>query len=190
MSWLDTIISWDRALFLELNGLHSPFFDFIMYWLSNRIIWVPMYLFLIFLLIREYRRKTLYILVSVAILIVLTDQVSVYLFKEVFLRLRPCHDPLLQGMVYTLNGECGGTYGFISSHATNTFGLVIFLFPFMRKFNKGLAWILIAWAALASYSRIYLGTHFPLDVLAGAMVGILLGIALRRFAQSMLQNFP
>jgi len=160
-----------------------------MYWLSNRPVWIPLYIFLIYLLFRQYGRKTWYILLSVAILVALTDQVSVHLFKEVFLRLRPCHDPGLQGMVYTLNGVCGGSYGFVSSHAANTFGLVIFLFPFIRNFNNTLAWALIIWAGLVSYSRVYLGVHFPLDVVVGAMMGALLGFALRRFALSLMKTF-
>jgi undecaprenyl-diphosphatase len=164
--------------------------DFIMYWLSNRPVWIPLYVFLIALLFKKYGRQTLYLLLSVAILVFLTDQVSVHLFKNVFLRLRPCHDPLLQGMVRTLNGECGGSYGFVSSHAANTFGLAVFLFPFLRSTIPGLSWIIIAWAAVVSFSRIYLGVHFPLDVIVGAMLGILLGFSCRRLAMSMIKNFP
>jgi len=145
---------------------------------------------LIVLLFRKYGKATFYVLLSVAILIFLTDQVSVHLFKNVFLRLRPCHDPLLKGMVHTVRGECGGTYGFVSSHAANTFGLAVFLFPFLRSTIPGLSWMLIGWAAVVSFSRIYLGVHFPLDIIVGAMMGALLGFSCRRLALSMIKNFP
>jgi len=190
LTWIDAIVNWDKAAFLAINSLHNPFFDFVMYWLSNRPLWIPLYVFLIYLIVRHYRRNAWYILLSVIILVVLTDQVSVHLFKNVFHRLRPCHDPILSGMVYTLNGECGGTYGFISSHAANSFGFVVFLFPFLRKIVPGLNWALIAWAALVSYSRIYLGVHFPLDVIVGAMVGVTLGFSCRNLAMSMIKAFP
>ena len=97
-----------------------------MYWFSDKYIWVPLYAFLLFLMFRENRNHFWLVLLMVALLVTLTDQISVKLFKDVFVRLRPCHEPALDGMVRTLYGQCGGKYGFVSSHATNTFGVAVF----------------------------------------------------------------
>ncbi len=160
----------DTQLFLFLNGIHSPFGDFVMFWLSHKYIWVPLYAFLFYLLYRYYGKKAFILLVLVALLITISDQVSVHLFKNVFQRLRPCHEPSLEGMVYTLN-RCGGKFGFISSHASNSFALATFMALLLWKHIKPMAIIMLVWAALVSYSRVYLGVHYPGDILVGGMVG-------------------
>jgi undecaprenyl-diphosphatase len=162
----------DTRLFLFLNGINSPFGDFVMYWLSHRFIWIPLYAFLLYLLFRHYGWKSLIFLVFVAVLITISDQVSVHLFKNVFQRLRPCHEPALEGMVYTL-GRCGGKFGFISSHASNSFALAVFMALLLWRKVRIMAIIMLIWATLVSYSRVYLGVHYPGDILVGAMVGTL-----------------
>lgn len=114
---LEQLIGYDQKLFLALNGMHAPLFDFIMYWLSNKLIWIPLYVWLLYHMLIPNRANSWLIILSVALLITLTDQVSVQLFKETFQRLRPCHEPALEGLVRILNGHCGGSYGFVSSHA-------------------------------------------------------------------------
>ena len=173
---MDVIVQFDHSLFLTINGWHSPFLDFIMFWLSDKYIWIPLYALLLTLLIKENRRHWWLIIIAVALLVTLTDQISVKLFKDVFLRLRPCHDPALNGLARVLNGHCGGQYGFISSHATNTFGLAVFVGALLKNRYKWMPWVLIFWAGIVSYSRIYLGVHFPGDVLVGAVVGALIGL--------------
>jgi undecaprenyl-diphosphatase len=175
---IEQLINWDKSLLLYLNGLNSPFWDFVMYWISDKFIWIPFYLFLIYLVMRNYKIRTIDVLVATAVLVALTDNVSVYCFKEVFQRLRPCQDPAMQPLVHLVNGECGGLYSFVSSHAANTFGVCFFLINILGRKVKYLTPGMIIWASVVSYTRIYLGVHYPLDVLCGAIVGILIGMAI------------
>lgn len=186
---MDALIQLDQKVFLIINGLHSPVFDFLMYWLSDKYIWVPLYAFLLFLMFRENRNHFWLVLLMVALLVTLTDQISVKLFKDVFMRLRPCHEPALDGLVRTLYGQCGGKYGFVSSHATNTFGVAVFTGLALFGRYKWLMPAMLVWAGLVSYSRIYLGVHYPGDVIGGALTGALTGylvFLLFRFLRSRL----
>ncbi len=172
---IDQLISYDQQFFIFLNGLHSPLFDFIMFWLSNKLIWIPLYAWILFRMIKDNRSRAWLVILFIALLVTLTDQVSVQLFKNIFHRLRPCHEPALEGMVRILNGHCGGNYGFVSSHACNTAGIAVFSGLLLKNRYKWLLPVMLAWSALISYSRIYLGVHYPGDVLAGFMVGGTLG---------------
>lgn len=170
MNWIENI---DREIFLIINGLHNSFFDFIMYWISYKFFWIPFYLFLLYVVIKNFKKQTVLILASILLLIVLTDQLSVHLFKNVFLRYRPCHNVELQSVVHLLNNHCGGMYGFVSSHAANTFGLATFLILLFA--NKKWTSFLLLWAFVVCYSRIYAGVHYPADVIVGGALGIVLG---------------
>ncbi|MBN2349236.1 MAG: phosphatase PAP2 family protein [Bacteroidales bacterium] len=164
----------DTRLFLFLNGFHSPFWDTVMWWISGKIQWLPLYLVLIGWMIYRYKWKTLYILLFVIVLITLSDQGSVKLFKDVFQRLRPCHTPEIQQFVHIVNNKCGGSYGFISSHAANSFALAMFTTQLFK--NKIYTYFIFSWALIVSYSRIYLGVHYPGDILGGAAWGICCGL--------------
>jgi undecaprenyl-diphosphatase len=163
----------DQQLFLFLNSHNSPFWDTVMYTISGRVIWAPLYLAILLYLGFKYKRKFLIIIPFIIIAVTLADQVSVQLFKNIFMRLRPCHEPSLAGMVHLVKGECGGLYGFVSSHASNSFNVALLSLMFIKK--KWYTISIIIWALVIGYSRIYLGVHYPGDVFCGSMVGAFIG---------------
>ncbi len=180
-SLINSIKELDVQLFLFLNSKHNDFFDVIMYWISDRIFWIPLYVFFLFLIFKKVGNRFWLVLIFAALLILLSDQVSVHAFKNVFLRYRPCHNLIIQSQVHLLNGNCGGTYGFVSSHAANTFALAMFLFLFFKNKLNHFGIFIFIWAALVSYSRIYSGVHYPADVVVGGIVGMGIGIAVFKF---------
>ena len=173
---IDFLKSLDQQIFIFLNSLNSPFWDDIMYNISEKYIWIPFYLFLIMLVVDRYKKKAVWIILFTIASVSLADMVSVNLFKEVFERLRPCHEPALQDIVHLVNNHCGGKFGFVSSHASNTFALAVFLAFFLGK--RSMVVMIITWAIVVSYSRIYLGVHYPGDVLGGALLGSLIAALL------------
>lgn len=175
---LETLNDWDTQLFLFLNGMHSPSLDPVMWWVSEKTSWIPLYVGLIAYQVYAFRWKALWILLGTAVLVAASDQGSVYLFKEVFERPRPCHQPELAPVVHLVNDYCGGAYGFISSHASNHFAVACYTALWFRSWWYWGA--ILLWAGVASYSRVYLGVHFPGDVLGGALVGALLAWVLYR----------
>ncbi|TNE31287.1 MAG: phosphatase PAP2 family protein [Bacteroidetes bacterium] len=172
MTFDGPIWEFDRQLFVTLNNAGFEALDGFMLLVSGTLLWIPLYAYLIFLLFKKFPTKNAIVgLAWVVVLIFLCDQLSVHAFKEVFERLRPCHEPLLAGQVRLVKESCGGQFGFVSSHATNTFGLAVFLGGLLGSKVKWLPVALLLWAALVSYSRIWLGVHYPLDILGGAVLG-------------------
>jgi undecaprenyl-diphosphatase len=170
----ESLVNLDKSLFLFLNGLHAPWLDQVMYWATQTLVWIPFYLFLLWLVVRKFGIRTLWVLLFVVLMITAGDQLS-GLFKEGVQRLRPSQDTSLTG-VHIVNGYRGGLYSFYSAHASNTFSLAVFLVLVLRRHYKWISAVLIPWAFILSYSRIYLGVHFPGDMLAGMVAGILLGL--------------
>jgi undecaprenyl-diphosphatase len=166
----ESILSIDKQLLLFLNGCHSPFWDSVMWIISNKYTWLPLYVCLIAYFFYRYKSKGWVIILTCIVLIALSDQLSSGLMKPLVHRLRPTHDPSIQNLVHIVRGYKGGTFGFASSHAANVFALATFIYLFFR--NKAIGLGLFLWAAIVAYSRIYLGVHFPGDVLAGACIGL------------------
>jgi undecaprenyl-diphosphatase len=121
-------------------------------------------------------------------LVICSDRVSSGIFKPLFERPRPCHNEAIKDLVYLPNGHCGGAYGFISSHSCNVFALASFITLLLKKHYKKIAWVMFIWAILVAYSRIYMGVHYPGDVIVGAAVGILIGIVLGTVANRILRQ--
>ncbi|MGK9119241.1 phosphatase PAP2 family protein [Olivibacter sp. LS-1] len=174
-SMLEDLKQFDTELFLAINGKHNAFFDTIMYWASDKLFWIPFYAVIVFFLVRIYKKFTIYILLAITVTITLCDQTASGLLKNLVKRFRPSHEPTLAGLVHLSEAGPGGKYGFVSSHSANAFGLVTFLFFLLPAKYNWLKIILLFWALLVSYSRIYNGVHYPFDILGGAVVGVLSG---------------
>jgi undecaprenyl-diphosphatase len=162
----------DRQLFLFINSAHSPLWDQVMHAISGKLIWVPLYLAILITMGFKYKRKFLVILLFIIIAATLSDQMSV-MIKNLVQRLRPCHDPALQGLVHLYNNECGGLYSFVSSHATNSFDVALLSLLFIKR--RWFSASIVIWALVVGYSRIYLGVHYPGDVICGSILGALIG---------------
>lgn len=178
---LEKLNALDTKLFLFLNSRHNAFFDPIMYWVSTRFIWIPFYLLIAILIVITYKKRSVLVFISVAILITLSDQLSSHLIKPWAKRLRPSHNPAIEHLVHLGKGGPGGLYGFVSGHATNTFALFIFLTLILPKKFNWLKWMLCIWAVVICYSRIYDGVHYPGDIFCGAVLGSIVGCVVNLF---------
>ncbi|VAW29554.1 putative membrane-associated phospholipid phosphatase [hydrothermal vent metagenome] len=171
MPMLDFFLTLDEELLLFFNGLHSPWLDSVMISLTNGKAWLPLFLFTVIFILIKYKYRGLYALLLVGLVITLGDQISSSLLKPLIGRLRPSHEPHLEGILHIVNNYRGGLFSFVSSHATNSFGVATILWLLIGKQYK---WIMVffGWAVIFSFTRIYLGVHYPADVLFGALLGV------------------
>ena len=173
---METLSNIDSDLFLFLNGLHTEWMDKVMVLLTDMWAWFPIYLLLIYWTVKQYGKRCWWVFLFVALVLLCTDQLASHVCKPVFQRLRPCYNADFQDLIHLPKGMAGGKYGFVSSHAANTFGIAAFLTPALRKYCPWVAIVLYLWAFISSYSRIYIGYHYPGDILCGAILGILIGL--------------
>ena len=169
---IDTLESFDQQLLLFINGANSPFFDIVFYNLSKAWASIPVYLWAIYLLYRKYGWKKMFVSVCVVgIAVGLSDLISTECFKKVICRYRPTHNLEIGNFVHIVNGYRGGMYGFVSSHAANMFAFAVGASLYLKE----RVWTIffLAWSLLICYSRMYLGVHYPADILCGAVLGML-----------------
>jgi len=169
---LDKLLQWDQDLFLLLNGAGSESFDSFWVFISGTKSAIPLFIFIIFLLIKKHGKSFWQGLILILIVVSLADLSSVHCFKNMFMRLRPCHDPELADQIRLLVSK-GGLYGFVSSHAANFFAIAGIVSALLSE-RKYLPYLLYSWATLVAYSRIYVGKHYPLDIIGGALLGFVI----------------
>jgi membrane-associated phospholipid phosphatase len=171
-----TLINWDHSLFKFINSdLSNPVFDAVMPFLRNSLHWIPLYLFLIVFVTFNFKLKGLWWVVFFLVTVSLCDSVGTKVFKYNFLRVRPCNNPEFFGQLKLLV-TCPSGWGFTSNHAANHFGMATFIFISFRHFSKLGAWLAIFWAASIAFAQVYVGVHYPADVICGALLGITFGL--------------
>ncbi len=184
---LDQLIELDKTLLIFLNTLGTPSWDGFWVVVTNKLTFIPMYMVLLYFMCKSLSKKGVLLLVlTVALMILFTDQVT-NLFKFTFERFRPC----AQEGVFELirQGECGATYGFFSGHSSNSMATAIFVGLMLRPLYKNIIYLLIVWSIVVAYSRIYLGLHYPLDILCGLSFGAFTGYGFYSAFQALRARF-
>jgi undecaprenyl-diphosphatase len=177
---LEQLLQIDKKLLVFLNGNHNPFFDVLMWWMTKIWFWLPVLLLVLWFMWKHYKKKMGLILAFLALSIVFSDQLS-GVIKDNVARLRTTHNTEINHKLHLhvfKNGDVykGGEYGFVSAHAANSFALTLLLIYFFKPINKRMRWLFILFPLIFSYTRIYLGVHYPLDIAGGALVGLCCGL--------------
>ena len=172
---METLMSLDKELFFFLNGLHTDWMDPVMFYISKTLTWLPVYLIMLWLMIRHCGWNSLIWLGGIALAVLLADQITSSFMKPFFERFRPSRDPgIEEGLVHVVNGYRGGKFGFASSHAANAFAIATLLHLVLRPYVKYTGYLFLM-AGIVAYSRIYLGVHYPGDIIVGGVIGAAAG---------------
>ena len=168
--------NWDRAVFIKINvsGSNSVF-DILMPFFRAAVVWAPLYIFLLVWAIVNFKKQGLYWILFFLLCVGCSDFIGNYGFKHNFERLRPCHDPALEGIMNNVLNRCSNGFSFISNHAVNHFSIAGFIFITIRQYIP-YCFLFFIWAAIIGYAQIYVGVHYPSDVLFGSIIGVLIGI--------------
>lgn len=177
----------DESILFFLNGMHSAYFDAFFWCGTNMLTYIPLYLVVFWLLYKQYGSKIWLPILFIILTVLLTDQIT-NLIKGSVQRLRPTRNPDIAPFIHTVNAYRGGQYSFPSGHACNTFGMAVFLYRIIAPKHLLLTIALFAWATIMAYSRIYLGVHFPGDILVGALLGMSIGFLMSKSLQRIQQN--
>jgi undecaprenyl-diphosphatase len=181
LTFIETLIDWDRWLFKQINGnWTNSFFDSLMPFLRESTYWAPLYIFLLVFVPLNFKNGWWWVLFFICT-VSLTDMTGTYLFKHNFDRYRPCADPDFYMQVRMLLKECSGGYSFTSNHAANHFGMTAFLFFSFRHLAGKWFGLIFLWPFSIAYAQVYVGVHYPADVICGSLVGLGIGFITARF---------
>ena len=173
----ERLVHIDKQIFLEITMcLHNAQLDVIMPFLRDKMTWIPLYAIILFLIVRKYKLKAIWVLIFVGLTVLLADRISAGIIKPLVVRLRPCNDPCLADM-FTPLVDCGSGFSFVSSHATNHFALALFFISiFLKRSNRYvITSAFLIWASVIAFAQVYVGVHYPADVLGGALLGAGIG---------------
>lgn len=174
----DWLVKWDQSVFRLVNGrLHTPVLDQLLPLWRSAEFWAPLYLFLLVFALLNFKSKGAWWVLFFICTFIACDLTGTYAFKKVVERVRPCNDPDFYMQVRLLLKQCGGGFSFVSNHATNHFGMGVFCLVTLRHITGKWAWLFVLWAASVAWAQVYVGVHYPLDVIAGALLGTLFGIS-------------
>ncbi len=186
---MNKLIQIDEQLFIYLNSLGTTTFDSFWMFITGKWNAIPLYVFLVYLLFKKIGAKqTLITLFVIGLLITCTDQLA-NVFKHGFERFRPCHNEYLKNIMRLVKSNCGGRYSYFSAHAASSMALAVFLGKVLNSHIKYITILLVFWAFLVGYSRIYIGVHFPADVLTGFVLGIVLALLGYKLQQYLVRKY-
>ncbi|HUM45635.1 MAG TPA: phosphatase PAP2 family protein [Chitinophagales bacterium] len=185
---MESLLHLDQQFFFFINRqLENPFFDFIMPYVREKNFWIPLYVLLLIYLVWRFKKLSWAIMITALLTVVITDQVSSSVIKPFVQRLRPCNDPLISSQVHLLV-NCGSGFSFVSSHAANHFGIACFVIVLLHSRFRWIAPAALLWAALVSFAQIYVGVHYPVDTICGALLGIATGTITGRICRNILEK--
>ncbi|TBN04890.1 phosphatase PAP2 family protein [Hyunsoonleella flava] len=185
---IEQLLEYDTELFLFLNNLGSEPWDNLWLIITNKLTFIPLYAVLLFLLYKKFGAKSLLVFVIVvALMITFTDQIT-NVFKRGFERPRPCGNQSINDAMRMVAAYCG-KYGFFSGHSSNSMAAAVFAGLALRPYYKNLIFILLFWSAVVAYSRIYVGVHYPLDIICGMTFGAISGYLFYKLSQYLLKRF-